>query len=109
MDNIPGLIFLALFLAAFGWIIFGIFTKRGREISIYGGKVVRTVDDEIDQSKGMVRSKIKVHKVQKKNEIETAVVVERSSKMPLAFGIDTMNLSRAETLQLISMLQRALK
>jgi len=100
--------FPILFLSIAGWIFFSLFTKRGREITSYGGKLIETTG-EIDQSYGITSTKIRIHKIQNKKEIESSIVIETTYKMPLAFSLDTMNLSRTEAMELIAALERALK
>ena len=73
------------------------------------GMIVETIEDEIDQTRGILNSKLRVHKIQKKEELEPWITIEITQKTIGAFSIKPINLNRRDALRLISMLEQAAK
>ncbi len=96
------------FFCIFIYLTYSIITKGFRG-ALFGGKILKTIDDEIKNRKGIIHSKIKVHVIDKTREMENSISIELRQHMYLSGGIMPINLSRTDTLKLISMLEAALK
>jgi len=95
-------LFPILFFGLVGYFIFMIFTKKGRGM-ILGGKIVKTIDDEIKQREGIGSTTIRVHVIERKKQIDHSVAIELNQHAYLAWSMMPIKLSKDEARQLISM------
>ncbi len=76
---------------------------------MFGGKIADTMDEEIKRRKGIATTTIRVHSIEKKDEVEKSIGIEVTQNAILGWSMNPINLSKSETLTLISMLQEAVK
>jgi len=95
------------FLCFIAYFVFSIFTKKGKG-RLLGGKIVRTIDTEIKQSKGIARTTIRAHVIDRKKSVENSISIELNQHAFLAWSMMPINLSKEEAKTLVSMLQEAI-
>ena len=96
-------LFFAVFITYF---VFSIFTKKGKG-RLLGGRIIRTIDTEIKQSKGITRTTIRAHVINTKHEAENSISIELNQHAFLGWSMNAMSLTKSEAKILISMLQEA--
>jgi len=100
---------IPLFVVAFvAYFIFSVFTKKGKG-RFFGGKILRTLDQEVKQKNGISNCTIRVHVIGKKETKENTVGIELSQHAFLAWSMTPISLTKTEAGELISMLQEAVK
>ena len=101
-------LFPLFFFGFIGYFLFVVFTKKGKGIS-FGGRIVKTLDKEIKQKQGISNTTIRVHVIKRKKEKNNAVSIELNQHAYLAWSMMPINLSKNEVVELISMLEEAVK
>ena len=102
------ILFPLFFVGFVGFFLYSVFTKKGKG-RFFGGKILKTLDREIKQNKGIQKSTTRVHVIDKKREIENSVSIELNQHAYLAWSMMPINLSKAEARTLVSMLQEAIE
>jgi len=87
--------------------IFFVTTTKGKEW-IFGGKIIKTVNRELNLKGNKCKTKIKVHILKKKKESNN-ITIELSENVEFAWSIDSIDLSEDEANELISMLKEAVQ
>ena len=100
------LLFPLFFFGFIAYFVFTVFTKKGKG-RLFGGRIVKTIDKEIKQKKGISNSTIRVHVIEKKEQKDNAIGIELNFHAYLAWSMTPINLSKNDARDLISMLVEA--
>lgn len=98
MDNI----FILVFAAFFVFVLYSMFSKRGKGMML-GGEIVDTATSEIDQSSGMLSTKIRAHVIRSKTG-NKHIGIEISENAKLGASMKPLKLTKREAEKLIGML-----
>ena len=79
------LLFPLFFFGFIAYFVFTVFTKKGKG-RLFGGRIVKTIDKEIKQKKGISNSTIRVHVIEKKNR-KIMLSVLSSTSMRILLGV----------------------
>ncbi len=102
MDNLV-VIFVVGFIAFF---IYSVFSKSGKG-RMFGGKIIESIDKSITSKKGMSKTKIKLHVIEKKKG-ENCVGIELSQSAVLAWSMTPITLTKSDAKLMIDMLNEAI-
>lgn len=97
-ENISPVVFVAFF----AFVMYSMFSKKGKGIMM-GGNIVDTANDQIVQSSGMLTTKIRAHVIQSKSG-ERHLGLEISENVKLGASMKSVKLSKQEAEKLIGML-----
>ena len=90
------------FAAFFGFVLYSMFSKKGKGMMM-GGDIVDTATDEIAQTSGMLSTRIRAHVIQPKSGVKH-VSLEISENAKLGASMKPVRLSKQEAETLIGML-----
>jgi len=76
---------------------------------MFGGKILKTIDRQIKKRKGLLNTTLRVHVIGKKQEIEHSISIELNQHAYLAWNMMPISLSKSEAIELISMLEEAVR
>jgi len=98
-------VFWPIFLLIAGYFLYRIIRNKGLRGAMFGGIVSKTIGEIELAKKGMIRSKIKVHRIQSggANKIGIEVV----HKGHLSYHMTPITLSREEAVRLTELIGRA--
>ncbi len=98
---------VVLFSTFIGWVLYSNFTKKGRGL-VLGGEIEKTLDREVENSEGFVKTKIKVHILKPTNSEENRIIIEYLNKSKMHWNSTDINLSKNEVKEMCKLLNEAL-
>ena len=103
MDN---LIFYIFFFGILAFIVYSVFTKGGKGF-LFGGKIIETLNDSIIQKRGITKTTIKIHIIEKKQK-EKYVGIELTENAKLSWSMKPVTISKEDAQKLVNMLNDAI-
>ena len=99
-------IFIVIFAIAAGYFLVSIVKNKGLKGAILGGKVKTTLGEIELESKGLIKTKIKIHSIEKNGKSNISLeIVHRSI---LSYQMVPVTMTKDEARQLIELMQRAM-
>jgi hypothetical protein len=102
-----GHVFLALFGLALLYFLFQVIKNRGFRGAVFGAPVARTIGQLNLGRKGMVRTRLKVHRLEPREPSSPEIGIEVWTKTIGAFSIAPLPLTREQAVTLSSLLSQA--